>query len=52
VQRLRDQALQRRVGLSILGNRAHPHFQNRPAIGKLLNAADFVAGAFWRQADG
>jgi hypothetical protein len=29
----------------------HLYLQNRPAIGKLLNAADFVAGAFWRQAD-
>jgi hypothetical protein len=28
------------------------HLQNRPAIGKMITAADFVAEAVWGQADG
>ena len=52
VQRLREQSDKRRIGLAVLGNRAHPRLQNRAAVGKRLKAGDFIAGAFRRQADG
>lgn len=52
VKRLREQAQERLIGLAVLRNRAHPHLQNCPAVGQLLEAADFVTGAFGGQANG
>lgn len=52
MQCLGKEALKRLIRFALLRNRAHPDLQDRPAIGECFEAADFVAGAFGRQADG